>query len=371
MGGLWIMSAAHTKSTAISDHRLACDEIDLIAISFFGLHLSSVLIVVWSLCILTCPPRVTASVWCHGRTVFAGGSALVDLYATSAGISGNHESRRWEQTYHQYDYEYGKAFEEVELPKLQECNIGNNGRNLLTTPLISVGMGFLEADNQYYYNFFMLLTTRDVSGEFVEYYLDNEDEDWLQDFNKERNTLTAGKIMRPILCVNLAFDAHQFEIERLFKRYGRVDRVDMKSGLTFVYMEDERDAEDVIQKLNRIDFGRKGCRLRDEWTKVIGMAYFGCSELFICLFKNVVAEGLIARGNLQPTQNLRKTLFVTNFDPVNTRARDIERHFEQYGKILNVRIKRNFSFVQYELQEDATWALETTHMRFVSLSGLH
>ncbi|KAL8502711.1 hypothetical protein ACS0TY_021721 [Phlomoides rotata] len=124
-----------------------------------------------------------------------------------------------------------------------------------------------KADNQYYYNFFMLLTTRDESGEFVEYYLDNEDEDWLQDFNKERNTLTAGKIMRPILCVNLAFDAHQFEIECLFKRYGRVDRVDMKSGLTFVYMEDERDAEDVIQKLNRIDFGRKGCRLRDEWTK--------------------------------------------------------------------------------------------------------
>lgn len=33
-------------------------------------------------------------------------------------------------------------------------------------------------------------------------------------------------------------------------------------------MEDERDAEDAIRKLDRIDFGRKGRRLRVEWTKV-------------------------------------------------------------------------------------------------------
>jgi hypothetical protein len=33
-------------------------------------------------------------------------------------------------------------------------------------------------------------------------------------------------------------------------------------------MEDERDAEDAIHKLDRYDFGRKGRRLRVEWTKV-------------------------------------------------------------------------------------------------------
>ncbi|KAL8546149.1 hypothetical protein ACS0TY_006030 [Phlomoides rotata] len=67
--------------------------------------------------------------------------------------------------------------------------------------------------------------------------------------------------MRPIFCMNLDFDARQSEIERLFKRYGRVDRVDIKSSFTFVYMEDDRDAEDAIRKLDRIDFGRKGRRL--------------------------------------------------------------------------------------------------------------
>lgn len=40
------------------------------------------------------------------------------------------------------------------------------------------------------------------------------------------------------------------------------------TGFAFIYMEDERDAEDAIRKLDRIEFGRKGRRLRVEWTKV-------------------------------------------------------------------------------------------------------
>ena len=40
------------------------------------------------------------------------------------------------------------------------------------------------------------------------------------------------------------------------------------TGFAFVYMEDERDADDAIRRLDRIEFGRKGRRLRVEWTKV-------------------------------------------------------------------------------------------------------
>lgn len=36
--------------------------------------------------------------------------------------------------------------------------------------------------------------------------------------------------MRPIFCGNFEYDARQSELERLFSRYGKVDRVDMKSG---------------------------------------------------------------------------------------------------------------------------------------------
>ncbi len=58
-----------------------------------------------------------------------------------------------------------------------------------------------------------------------------------------------------------------------------------------------------------------------------------------------------------------KTLFVVNFDPIETRVRDLERHFEPYGKLVRVHIHKNFGFVQYETQEEATKALESTNMR--------
>lgn len=42
----------------------------------------------------------------------------------------------------------------------------------------------------------------------------------------------------------------------------------------------------------------------------------------------------------------------------------MERHFDPYGKIVSVRIRRNFAFVQYESQDDATRALDATNMRY-------
>ncbi|KAJ6722854.1 hypothetical protein OIU74_007437 [Salix koriyanagi] len=168
--------------------------------------------------------------------------------------------------------------------------------------------------------------------------------------------------MKAIFCGNLDYDARQSDLERLFRRYGRIDRVDMKSGLlgmsmlffvsyyrptgfAFVYMEDERDAEDAIRRLDQSEFGRKGRRLRVEWTKQ-------------------ERESRRSPGSRRSSTNLTpsKTLFVINFDPVHTRTRDLERHFDPYGKILSTRIRRNFAFVQYELQEDATRALESTNM---------
>ncbi|XP_055826950.1 serine/arginine-rich splicing factor RS31 isoform X2 [Solanum dulcamara] len=109
-------------------------------------------------------------------------------------------------------------------------------------------------------------------------------------------------------------------------------------------MDDERDAEDAIQGLDRIEFGRKGRRLRVEWSKE--------------------ERSRKPEGSKKSSSSFRvsKTLFVINFDPYNTRTRDLERHFDPYGKILNIRIRRNFAFIQFETQEDATRALDATNM---------
>ncbi|KAL6977653.1 hypothetical protein U1Q18_026442 [Sarracenia purpurea var. burkii] len=118
----------------------------------------------------------------------------------------------------------------------------------------------------------------------------------------------------------------------------------MKSGFAFVYMDDERDAEAAIRGLDRIEFGRKGRHLRVEWTKQ--------------------ERGIRRPGNSRRSSNPKpsKSLFVINFDPYNTRTKDLERHFDPYGKILNVRIRKNFAFIQYELEEDATRALDATNL---------
>lgn len=39
-------------------------------------------------------------------------------------------------------------------------------------------------------------------------------------------------------------------------------------GFAFIYMDDERDADYAIRGLDRREFGRKGRRLRVEWSKV-------------------------------------------------------------------------------------------------------
>ncbi|KAK7258474.1 hypothetical protein RIF29_24053 [Crotalaria pallida] len=147
--------------------------------------------------------------------------------------------------------------------------------------------------------------------------------------------------MRPVFVGNFEFDTRQSELERLFSKYGRVERVDMKSGYAFVYYEDERDAEDAIRALDSFPFGYEKRKLSVEWARGERGRHPNGS-----------------RANQRPT----RTLFVINFDPIATRVRDIERHFEPYGKIDHVRIRRNFAFVQFETQEDATKALECTHM---------
>ncbi|GAB4844628.1 Serine/arginine-rich splicing factor rs31 [Ancistrocladus abbreviatus] len=148
--------------------------------------------------------------------------------------------------------------------------------------------------------------------------------------------------MRPIFVGNFEYDTRQTDLERLFSKYGRVDRVDMKSGFAFVYFEDDYDAADAIRALDNLPFGYDRRRLSVEWARG--------------------ERGRHRDGSKGANQRPTKTLFVINFDPIRTRVRDLERHFEPYGRVLSVRVRRNFAFVQFEMQEDATKALECTHM---------
>ncbi|KAG6476627.1 serine/arginine-rich splicing factor RS31-like isoform X1 [Zingiber officinale] len=150
--------------------------------------------------------------------------------------------------------------------------------------------------------------------------------------------------MRPVFCGNLDNDTRHTDLDRLFSKYGKVDRIDMKSGYAFVYFDDERDAEDAIHRVDGIPFGYSRRRLSVEWSRQ--------------------GERGRDRDSSRPAANTKptRTLFVINFDPIRTRVRDLERHFEPYGTITNIRIRRNFAFIQFKTQEEATKAIDNTNM---------
>lgn len=64
----------------------------------------------------------------------------------------------------------------------------------------------------------------------------------------------------------------------------------------------------------------------------------------------------LRRKNARPTS----TLFVVNFDARRTEERDLEYHFEPYGRLTRVHIRRNYAFVQYETVEEANEAKKKT-----------
>jgi RNA recognition motif-containing protein len=43
--------------------------------------------------------------------------------------------------------------------------------------------------------------------------------------------------LRPVFCGNFKYDARQPEIEKIFVKYGKVDRVDMKTGTLLLYVQ--------------------------------------------------------------------------------------------------------------------------------------
>ncbi|KAG1671897.1 hypothetical protein FOA52_003464 [Chlamydomonas sp. UWO 241] len=143
---------------------------------------------------------------------------------------------------------------------------------------------------------------------------------------------------RPIYVGNFEYEAQEKEIVRLFERYGTVDKIDMKQGFAFVYMLDKRDGDDAIKDLDDREFGYKRRRLKCQWAKV--------------------AEADRKRETKPST-----CLFVVNFDVANVRERDIGKHFDYYGKLKRIEIKKNYAFVQFEDIKDAERALDATNGR--------
>lgn len=72
-------------------------------------------------------------------------------------------------------------------------------------------------------------------------------------------------------------------------------------------MDDDKDGDYAIRKLDGMTVGYKRRPLKVQWAKT---------------------KDADRKKDVQPTP----TLFIVNFDLARTRERDIERHFEAYGE---------------------------------------
>ncbi|XP_048421579.1 serine/arginine-rich splicing factor RS31 isoform X2 [Pyrus x bretschneideri] len=97
------------------------------------------------------------------------------------------------------------------------------------------------------------------------------------------------------------------------------------------------------------------------FTSIIGhLDMTGAGYLWNGLRVNVVA--IMMGLNHWQTRARLKVCLLSSVIPSYTKVRDIERHFEPYGKVLHVRIRWNFAFVQFDTQEEATEALQATNL---------
>eukprot|EP00871_Galdieria_phlegrea_P004141 jgi/Galph1/4728/GphlegSOOS_G3365.1 len=150
---------------------------------------------------------------------------------------------------------------------------------------------------------------------------------------------------RQLYVGNLPPDATVPQIQTLFEEFKPISRVDLKSGFAFVFLENEEQAERAIQALN-------GSKKED---------LFGFRTLKVEYAKDAsLVKQREEERKRRAERNPTESLFVTNF-PSYYRERDLEKIFEQFGKIVVVDIIRSYAFVTFASVEDATNAYEKMH----------
>ncbi|KAG9296584.1 hypothetical protein G9A89_015176 [Geosiphon pyriformis] len=82
----------------------------------------------------------------------------------------------------------------------------------------------------------------------------------------------------------LALDTHPRDLEHIFDKYGRLNRLEVKRGYAFVEYMDERDASDALKETDGMRV--RGNRIVVEWAKnggkKPGMSAYADNQCFKC-----------------------------------------------------------------------------------------
>lgn len=129
--------------------------------------------------------------------------------------------------------------------------------------------------------------------------------------------------MVKIFIGNLASDSTAKELRELFEKYGKVSECDVLKNFGFVHMDNLSEAEEAIKNLHQRELN--GWRMNVELSK--GKAHSSTKLHVSNLSEEVTSELLRAK-------------------------------FEQFGRVMECDIVRNYAFVHMENLEDAMDAIE-------------
>ncbi|CAG8468754.1 1518_t:CDS:2, partial [Diversispora eburnea] len=74
----------------------------------------------------------------------------------------------------------------------------------------------------------------------------------------------------------LALDTHPRDLEHIFDKYGRLNRLEVKRGYAFVEYQDQRDASDALKETDGMRV--RGNRIVVEWAKNAENQCFKCGR---------------------------------------------------------------------------------------------
>jgi len=188
--------------------------------------------------------------------------------------------------------------------------------------------------------------------------------------NQNNDGLGSG--IRPIFMGNLSHSALSSDVEHMFRNpvsrgssYGTngeekeegmaseiapfdLDRVDMKRGYCFVFMQEPKTIEEknrleaYVGEINGMNINNVSNALRAEFARGDGRVKRKEDE---------------RRKKISPSE----TLFVVNFHEETTKREDLQMLFEPYGRLVRIEMKRNYAFVQFETVEEASRAKDATN----------
>lgn len=145
---------------------------------------------------------------------------------------------------------------------------------------------------------------------------------------------------RAIFIGNFSQTTQSSDLEHVFSVHGTVHRIDLKRNFAFVFMESEHDGCEAIAALNGVIHPQITERpLKVEWARGDGIVKRREDER--------------RRLALSPSD----TLFVVNFDPSTTGSHDLHSKFSPFGRIIRLDLQQRFAFIQYEIVDQATAAM--------------